>query len=92
MPLPWVYHLQDGYDLGDLTDDLQGAGEAIVAALTLQDDQRAIAGAPWHLCAGREQAPGQPLPTLLCAWSGLQSVLTRVPLLAIQLLQRARWA
>jgi hypothetical protein len=49
MPLPWVYHLQDGYDLGDLTDDLQGAGEAIVAALTLQDDQRAIAGAPWQL-------------------------------------------
>jgi hypothetical protein len=35
--------MQEGYDLGELGEDLQGAGEAIVAALTQQDDQRAIA-------------------------------------------------
>ncbi|KAL4859226.1 Acyl-coenzyme A oxidase [Chlorella vulgaris] len=34
---------QEGYDLGELGEDLEGAGEAIVAALTQQDDQRAIA-------------------------------------------------
>lgn len=34
---------EEGYDLGELGEDLEGAGEAIVTALTMLDDQRAIA-------------------------------------------------
>ncbi|EFN54112.1 hypothetical protein CHLNCDRAFT_25038 [Chlorella variabilis] len=37
---------QEGYDLGEVGEDLEGAGEAIVAALAAQDDQRAIAEGP----------------------------------------------
>lgn len=39
--------LQEGYDLGDLPGEagsLEGLGEAIVTALKMQDDQRAITG------------------------------------------------
>lgn len=39
--------VQEGYDLGDLPGEagsLEGLGEAIVTALKMQDDQRAIAG------------------------------------------------
>ena len=47
-PLPPMLLLppsQEGYDLGPAAADLEGAGEAIVTALKLQEDQRAIAGA-----------------------------------------------
>ena len=44
-PIFWC--VQEGYDLGDLPGEagsLEGLGEAIVTALKMQDDQRAIAG------------------------------------------------
>lgn len=44
---PFLLHpkRQEGYNLGDVRgENLEGIGEAIVTALTVQDDQRAIAG------------------------------------------------
>ncbi|PSC71131.1 protoporphyrin IX magnesium chelatase [Micractinium conductrix] len=33
---------QEGYDLGEMSEDLEGAGEAIVTALKMQEEQRSI--------------------------------------------------
>lgn len=57
--LPAPRLLQDGYDLGELGDDLEGLGEAIVTALKLQEDGRAIAeGAAGVLARGA--GPAEP--------------------------------
>ena len=43
-PCP-LHHLeQEGYDLGEMSEDLEGAGEAIVTALKMQEEQRSISG------------------------------------------------
>ncbi|KAL4458671.1 hypothetical protein ABPG75_013536 [Micractinium tetrahymenae] len=50
---------EEGYDLGELSGNLEGAGEAIITALKMQEDQRAITeGAAGILKRGAGPAEG----------------------------------